>query len=845
VQNDPHTTLVTPTAPIANTTHGGRAKCLQRLVRLDLPVPRTIALSFDAVQQIARGQMPDVQAVVDQFPKGALLCVRPSSQDPDWGGPGAVLNIGINDALFESYAGTIGEGPAAALYSRFVQSYAVNVARLDPDMFDEVNGDGRAALMESLRAYEAETEERFPQDPATQLAAVLRSMARAWNGTSARLLRQAKGAPADAGLGLVVQEMAFGVGQGQCGSGVLQLVDSDTGLPQITGRYLSQSQGRDALEGDAAAMYLTRDPRGPSLEELVPEAFAELKDHAALMRKRLRAEMQVEFVIDQGKLHILDGVKVARSSRAAVRIAVALADEGIISREEALMRVQPRTLSELLHRQVDPSAKRDVIGRGIAASPGAATGRIVFSASDAQASAARGEPCILVRRETSPEDIRGMHAAAAVLTERGGITSHAAVIGRGMGLPCVVGASNMRFVVTQRQIIAPDGRVFVEGDQVTVDGSTGQVLAGVAKMQEAALDDTFNRLMGWAEDVADIGIRANADTPTDAQTARNFNAHGIGLCRTEHMFFEPGRLTVMREMIFAESGEDRRAVLERLLPMQREDFTQLFRIMQGQPVCIRLFDPPLHEFLPSDKAGQRELAEALGLQMSDVTRRVAAMTEYNPMLGLRGVRLGVTVPEIYEMQARAIFEATIEASRDGEPVVPEIMIPLVSARREVELVKASVDAVAAAVRSERDASFTYRLGVMVETPRACLRADDIAPHCAFLSFGTNDLTQMTYGLSRDDAGRFMSNYVQQGVYPEDPFHVLDTDGVGELLQLGAERGRRAQPGITLSICGEHGGNPESIAFCRESGFDYVSCSPFRVPVARLAAAQLAIAHKIG
>ncbi|UWR34526.1 pyruvate, phosphate dikinase [Sulfitobacter sp. W027] len=845
MQNDPHTTLVTPTAPIANTTHGGRAKCLQRLVRLDLPVPRTIALSFDAVQQIARGQMPDVQGVVDQFPKGALLCVRPSSQDPDWGGPGAVLNIGINDALFESYAGTIGEGPAAALYSRFVQSYAVNVARLDPDMFDDVNGDGRAALMASLRAYEAETEERFPQDPATQLAAVLRSMARAWNGTSARLLRQAKGAPADAGLGLVVQEMAFGVGQGQCGSGVLQLVDSDTGLPQITGRYLSQSQGRDALEGDAAAMYLTRDPRGPSLEELVPEAFAELKEHAALMRRRLRAEMQVEFVIDQGKLHILDGVKVVRSSRAAVRIAVALADEGIISREEALMRVQPRTLSELLHRQVDPSAKRDVIGRGIAASPGAATGRIVFSASDAQASAARGEPCILVRRETSPEDIRGMHAAAAVLTERGGITSHAAVIGRGMGLPCVVGASNMRFVVTQRQIIAPDGRVFVEGDQITVDGSTGQVLAGAAKMQEAALDDTFTRLMGWAEDVADIGIRANADTPADAQTARNFNAHGIGLCRTEHMFFEPGRLTVMREMIFAESGEDRRAVLERLLPMQRDDFTQLFRIMQGQPVCIRLFDPPLHEFLPSDKAGQRELAEALGLQMSDVTRRVAAMTEYNPMLGLRGVRLGVTVPEIYEMQARAIFEATIEASRDGEPVVPEIMIPLVSARREVELVKASVDAIAAAVRSERDASFTYRLGVMVETPRACLRAEEIAPHCAFLSFGTNDLTQMTYGLSRDDAGRFMSNYVQQGVYPEDPFHVLDTDGVGELLQLGAARGRKAQPGITLSICGEHGGNPESIAFCRESGFDYVSCSPFRVPVARLAAAQLAIAHKIG
>ena len=845
MQNNPNTTLVTPTAPIKNETHGGRAKCLQRLVRLDLPVPPTVAISFDAVQRIAKGDMPDIAAVVAEMPEGALMCVRPSSQDPDWGGPGAVLNIGINNKRFEELCESIGEEAAAALYTRFVQSYAVNVARLDPDMFDDVTGDGRSALAQSLHAYEVETEEEFPQDPTVQLTAVLRSMARAWDGTSARLLRQAKGAPGDAGLGLVVQEMAFGVGQGQCGSGVLQLVDSETGLPQITGRYLSQSQGRDALQGDAATMYLTKDPRGPSLEELAPEAFKELVEHAALMRKRLRAEMQVEFVIEDGKLHILDGVRVARSSRAAVRIAVALADEGIIPREEALMRVQPRTLTELLHRQVEPGAKRDVIGRGIAASPGAATGKMVFSPTDAQASASRGENCILIRRETSPEDIRGMQAAVAVLTERGGITSHAAVIGRGMGLPCVVGASNMKFNLRRKQLTTRDGRVFNEGDEITVDGSSGEVIAGAVEMREAALDDTFARLMAWAEDAADIGIRANADTPADAQTARNFDAHGIGLCRTEHMFFDPGRLTVMREMIFAETGEDRRAVLERLLPMQREDFIQLFRIMQGQPVCIRLFDPPLHEFLPMDKAGQRELADALNLPLSDVTRRIEAMSEYNPMLGLRGVRLGVTVPEIYEMQARAIFEATIEASRDGEPVVPEVMIPLVSAKREVELVKTSIDAVAAAVRNEKDAIFTYRLGVMVETPRAALRAAEIAPNCAFLSFGTNDLTQMTYGLSRDDAGRFMSDYVQQGVFAEDPFHVLDTDGVGELLQLGAARGRQAQPGITLSICGEHGGNPESIAFCRDAGFDYVSCSPFRVPVARLAAAQLAISHKIG
>ena len=844
VQNDPDTTLVTQTAPINTVTHGGRAKCLQRLVRLDLPVPRTVALSFMTIERIAQGELPDVSAVMDEFPEDALVCVRPSSQDPDWGGPGAVLNIGMNDARFASFSKTMGEEAAASIYTRFIQSYAINVARLDPDMFDDVEGEGRAALAQTLEAYELETDEKFPQLRSTQLAAVLRSMARAWSGTSARLLRQAKGAPADAGLGLVVQQMIFGVGAGKGGSGVLQLVDSETGAPQVTGRYLSQSQGRDALEGASDALYLTRDPRGPSLEEKLPEAFETLKTYASLMRHRLRAEMQVEFAIDNGVVHILDGVRVSRSSRAAVRIAVTLAEDGIISREEALMRVQPRLLTELLHRQIDPSAKRDIVGKGIAASPGAATGRLVFDSAEAQASAARGESCILVRRETSSEDVRGMHAAKAVLTERGGITSHAAVIGRGIGLPCVVGASSLVFNQRDKTITSKDGRVFHAGDEMTVDGSTGQVLAGAAAMQEAALDDYFKKLMAWATDSADIKVRANADTPQDAQTARNFNAEGIGLCRTEHMFFDRGRLTVMREMIFADTSDGRRAVLERLLPMQREDFTQLFQIMQGTPVCIRLFDPPLHEFLPMDASGQRELAEALGLPRSDVTRRIEAMREYNPMLGLRGVRLGITVPEIYEMQARAIFEAIVDASQNGDSVMAEIMIPLVSARREVELVKTAIDAVAHAVRQERGVDFAYRLGVMVETPRAALRAGEIAPYCSFLSFGTNDLTQMTYGLSRDDAGRFMSDYVQQGVFDEDPFHTLDHDGVGELLTLGAQRGRMAQPDITLSVCGEHGGNPESIAFCRAAGFHYVSCSPFRVPVARLAAAQLAIADKI-
>jgi pyruvate,orthophosphate dikinase len=844
VQNNPHTTLITSDAPVANSSHGGRAKCLQRLVRLDLPVPLTVALSFYTVHQIADGILPDLDAILEQFDSNALLCVRPSSEDPDWGGPGAILNIGMNDARYVHLCDRLGAEAASALYLRFVQAYAVHVARLDPDVFDDVNGDGAQELSQTLHAYEAESEEPFPNTRAEQLAGVLRSMARAWEGTTARLLRQAKGAPVDAGLGLVIQEMIPGVGLGECGSGVLQLVNTTTGLPQLTGRYLSQSQGRDALGAGSAALYLEKDTRGKSLEDVAPEAFAALKTHAALMRHRLREEMQVEFVITNGQVHILDGVRVPRGSRASVRIAVRLAQDGIISHQEAVMRIEPRSLNELLHRQVDPEAPRDVLATGIAASPGAATGHIVFTSAEAQAAAARREPCILVRRETSPEDIRGMHSAAAVLTERGGMTSHAAVIGRGLGLPCIVGAMSMEFDTREKQLITPDGRVLKSGDIITIDGSSGQVLAGTPAMVEAALDDAFQTLMGWADAERDIDIRANADSPADAQTARNFNAQGIGLCRTEHMFFEPGRLTVMREMIFADDSTDRAAVLERLLPMQRDDFTQLFRIMQGQPVCIRLFDPPLHEFLPSTRTGQRELAEALNLQVSDVVRRAEAMREYNPMLGLRGVRLGITVPEIYDMQARAIFEATIDASVEGAPVVPEIMIPLVSAKREVELVKARIDAVAAAVRAERGQDFDFRLGVMVETPRAALRAAEFAPFCSFLSFGTNDLTQMTYGLSRDDAGRFMSDYVRQGVFPEDPFHSLDTDGVGELLKLGAERGRVANPGITLSICGEHGGNPDSIAFCRAAGFDYVSCSPFRVPGARLAAAQLAIGHKI-
>jgi pyruvate,orthophosphate dikinase len=832
-------TEVTPTAAISTQTHGWRAKCLQRLVRLEMPVPQTVALPAPTVRAIAAGHTLDARAILAHFGEMPLISVRPSPENPDWGGPGTVLNVGMNAERHAALVQRHGAEAADALYLRFVQSYAIHVARLDPDMFDDIKP-GPDALRESLRQYEREMDEAFPEDPAQQLSEVLRSMARAWEGTSARLLRQAKGAPVEAALGLVVQAMAQGIGQGLSGSGVIQFVDPVTGLPQITGRYLGNSQGRDALK-KTEAMYLTRDPRGPSLEDLSPEIFAELARHGAACRARLREEMQIEFTIEDGHLSVLDAIKVQRSARAGLKIAVALAQDGVISHDEAVLRVEPRALSELLHPQVDPRVPRDVFAKGIAASPGGAVGRLVFSSPAAQASAARGEPCILVRRETAPEDIRGMHSAVGVLTERGGVTSHAAVIARGLGLPCVVGASGLRLDSKDKKLVAADGRVFREGDVVTLDGTTGEVLAGAAEMLAPALDDSFRTLLGWADEVRDIGIRANADTPADAAMARQFEAQGIGLCRTEHMFFDEDRLVVMREMIFADTSHDRAAALARLLPMQRDDFVQLFEIMAGLPVCIRLFDPPLHEFLPHSREGLRELAEALDKPLSDVTRRAEALAEFNPMLGMRGVRLGVVLPEIYAMQAQAIFEATVVVAKKGTAVVPEIMIPLVSARREVELVKTHIDAVAAAVRVKTGVQFDYKLGVMVETPRAALRAGEIAQHAAFLSFGTNDLTQMTYGLSRDDAGRFMNTYVQQGVFPEDPFHVLDVDGVGELLHIGAERGRATRKDLTLSICGEHGGNPESIAFCRGQGFDYVSCSPFRVPLARLAAAHLALA----
>jgi pyruvate,orthophosphate dikinase len=822
--------------------HGRRAATLARLTALGLPVPPGVALSFATVAALAGGgPMPALP-----LPPGTLFALRSSPEQRAWGGATALLNLGAGPRCLELLAPRIGAAAALRLHLRCVVSFASAVHGIDTEPFEALgrqhlkgDTDPPPAALEALLAavlalYQQEADEAWPEDPAVQVEAAARAMARAWNAPSARILRQAKGASQAAGLGLVVQHMALGLGHGDCGTGHVQFVSGRTGAPDCVGVFHPQAQG-----GAAYGLVAAAGPgSAPALNTLSPQALELLRAAAACADRGLGDTQQLEFALENGRLAILDAHPVRRTARAAVRIAVDLANAGTISRDEALLRIEPRSLIEHLHPQIDPAAPRDVFGTGLAASPGAATGRIVFTAEAAQQAAAQDEPTILVRLETSPEDIRGMHATQGVLTIRGGMTSHAAVIARGLGLPCVVGASELRLDPAAHTLTSPDGRVFHEGARITLDGTRGEVSAGARPMIPPELGGAFSELLDWADAVRDLGVRANADTPGEARMARDFLVDGLGLCRTEHMFFDAARITVMREMILADTDTERQAALDLLLPMQRADFHEIFEIMRGLPVTIRLLDPPLHEFLPKEEADLRELAEAMGLPLAAVTARARDLAEVNPMLGMRGVRLGVVMPAIYEMQARAIFEAAIAVNRDARaPVVPEVMIPLVSANREVELVKARIDAIAAAVQREQGAALAYRLGVMVETPRAALRAEDLAASAAFLSFGTNDLTQMTYGLSRDDAGRFMRDYVNRGVFPEDPFHSLDLEGVGELLLIAARRGRGRNPNLVLGLCGEHGGDPSSVRFCRVAGFDYVSCSPFRVPIARLAAAQ--------
>jgi pyruvate,orthophosphate dikinase len=703
---------------------------------------------------------------------------------------------------------------------------------------------GLIARYKSLVAEE--TGKPFPQDVKAQLWGAVGAVFTSWNGARAMTYRKLNHIPEDWGTAVNVQAMVFGNMGDTSATGVAFTRNPSTGVRELYGEFLVNAQGEDVVAGIRTPQNITERARieaaseAPSLEALMPQTFAELCQHFDRLERHYRDMQDMEFTIQQGKLWMLQTRTGKRTAKAALRIAVDMAEEGLITRSEAVSRIDPASLDQLLHPTLDPKAKREVIATGLPASPGAASGEIVFDADEAERFKALNRRVILVRIETSPEDIHGMHAAEGILTTRGGMTSHAAVVARGMGKPCVSGAGSLR-IDYQSGTLTVMGVSLKKGDTITIDGSTGQVMKGEVATIQPELSGDFGTLMGWADAVRRMGVRANAETPLDARTARGFGAEGIGLCRTEHMFFEAGRIQAVREMILADKLEARRAALARLLPMQRADFIALFEIMAGLPVTIRLLDPPLHEFLPQADHEIEEVAEQMNANPDTLRARVAELKEFNPMLGHRGVRLLISYPEISDMQARAIFEAATEvARRTGKAPIPEVMIPLVASRNELDRVKERVVEVAGQVARETGVTIDYSVGTMIELPRAALLAGEIAQSADFFSFGTNDLTQTTFGISRDDAARFIGEYTAKGVFKTDPFISLDIEGVGELVRIGTERGRQAKPGLKTGICGEHGGDPASIAFCEAINLDYVSCSPFRVPIARLAAAQASL-----
>ncbi|MFK7944619.1 MAG: pyruvate, phosphate dikinase [Paracoccaceae bacterium] len=853
-------------APVVD-LHGEKAVLLAQAASAGISVPPAFVLpgGFDgdvsvplARLEVAAGRKLDDPEVP------LLLSARPSATIAAGGVAPAILDIGICSASLPSLATRLGDQVAQDLYRRLIHSYGAGALGVDGEEFEyalhdtlrEAGVNSEAALSAPQLAALSEASlsmiadmgtAAFPDDPHAQLNGAIAALDAAWNSRTARLRREALGADPDAPLPVIVQAMVLGLGVAPSGAGFADLRSESTGEIHMSGRYLTDAQGEDAMMGLRTPMVLTdaekgaRGLTGPSLEATAPSIITELAKAGAALETAVGDAVSLEFTIEAGKLWVLEVKRAKRSARAAVQIAVDLAEAGAITREEALMRVDPGHLEEQLHPAIDPTAQRVLLGHGLPASPGAAAGGLVFTPDEAEVAAARGQPAILALIETSPEDIRGMHAAAGVLTVRGGMTSHAAVVARGLGKPCVVGARDLVLDKSAGVLRTSDGRQLPAGELVSVDGTSGQLLAGAVPMIQPEATGAFRTLMEWADDARRLGVRVNADTGPDASVAADFGAEGIGLCRTEHMFFQRGRIAAMREMIMAETQKERRSALAELLPMQRGDFVELFQAIPGQPVTVRLLDPPLHEFLPHGESELREMAAAMDRPVAQVAQRAAELTEFNPMLGKRGCRIGISYPEIYEMQARAIFEAAIEAGRiTGSPVKPEIMIPLVSAVREIEVLQGQIHRIAAIVHELEGEMVDYTVGVMIETPRACLRAGEIADLCGFLSFGTNDLTQMLYGLSRDDAGRFMPDYVAQGVFEHDPFHSLDIEGVGEIMALAIERARTHVPGISLGLCGEHGGDPQSVDFCERAGLDYVSCSPYRVPVARLAAAQASI-----
>ncbi len=794
-----------------------------------------------------------------------LVSVRSGARVSMPGMMDTVLNLGLNDETVQGLAQASGDARFAwDSYRRFIQMYSDVVLGLDHGRFEEAleiakedkgayldteldAADWQALVGEYKKLVEEEWGKPFPQDVNEQLWGAVGAVFGSWQADRAKVYRRLNGIPGDWGTAVNVQAMVFGNMGETSATGVAFTRDPATGENAYYGEYLINAQGEDVVAGIRTPQYLTKAARERagakplSKEEAMPETFAELANVFQTLETHYRDMQDIEFTVQQGKLWMLQTRSGKRTAKAALKIAVDMANEGLITRNEAISRVDASALDQLLHPTLDPSAHRDVLTKGLPASPGAASGLVVFDAETAERRAELGEAVILVRIETSPEDIHGMHAAKGILTARGGMTSHAAVVARGMGRPCVSGAGSIS-IDAPNKLLRIGERLLKEGDVITIDGSTGEVMAGKVPTVQPELAGDFGTLMAWADEVRRLKVRANAETPHDCRIAREFGAEGVGLCRTEHMFFDAARITAVRQMILAENEAGRREALAKLLPEQRKDFTGIFEVMAGLPVTIRLLDPPLHEFLPHEDDEFAEVAAAAGVGVELLKRRALELAEFNPMLGHRGCRLGITYPEIYEMQARAIFEAALDVAKaSGEAPIPEVMIPLVATRRELELMKAVVDETAAKVFAERGATVDYMVGTMIELPRAALMAGEIAEVGEFFSFGTNDLTQTTIGISRDDAGRFLTQYVDKGIFARDPFVSLDVEGVGQLIELAAERGRKVRPGIKLGICGEHGGDPSSIAFCERTGLDYVSASPYRVPIARLAAAQAALA----
>ncbi|MBE7210929.1 MAG: pyruvate, phosphate dikinase, partial [Gluconacetobacter diazotrophicus] len=792
-----------------------------------------------------------------------LVSVRSGARVSMPGMMDTVLNLGLNDRTVEGLAARSGDERFSwDSYRRFVQMYGSVVLgiahhRFD-DLIDEVKDEHGATEDTELSAANwrdvvgrykalivAETGRPFPQDPREQLWGAIGAVFDSWMNPRAHTYRRLHDIPAEWGTAVNVQAMVFGNMGDDCATGVCFTRDPSTGENVFYGEYLVNAQGEDVVAGIRTPQPMSEARAKPgerSMEATLPDAYAELLAVRDTLERHYRDMQDIEFTVQKNKLYMLQTRTGKRTAQAALRIAVEMAEAGEITRQDAIARIPPASLDQLLHPTLDPKAERIVLSQGLPASPGAATGVIAFSADEVERRAAKGEQLILVRIETSPEDVHGMHAARGVLTTRGGMTSHAAVVARGMGRVCVAGAGGIRVDYKARTLSA-NGRTLHAGDWITLDGSTGEVFAGRVPTVEPVLSDDFRMLMHWADAVRRLKVRANAETPEDAATARRFGAEGIGLCRTEHMFFAPDRIGVVREMILADTEVARRSALDRLLPFQRDDFISLFRTMGDLPVTVRLLDPPLHEFLPHDPAGIAEVATALGIDVDAARDRVAQLAETNPMLGHRGCRLGISFPEIYAMQARALIEAAVAVSAEtSRPVAPEIMIPLVGTANELTVTRANVERVIAPMTASNEL-VTPVIGTMIELPRAALTADRLAAHADFFSFGTNDLTQTTFGLSRDDAGTFLPNYIEKGVLPKDPFISIDRDGVGELVRIGVEKGRGTKEGLKLGICGEHGGDPASIAFCEELGLDYVSCSPFRIPIARLAAAQASLARQ--